>query len=150
MTSGQKQALEQIREIEKFSEGESSVVAVDSPTTPEWILAFDISLNTSPLNQVSTGIPLRDRERVVIKVSSGFPYTVPKVETLHTRFARPPHVQWAHQLCLYQAPDVEWNPNDGMYGFIKRLWKWLEKAAMDELDPVDGALHSPVAYCVFR
>ncbi len=37
-----------------------------------------------------------------------------------------------------------------MYGFIKRLWKWLEKAAMDELDPVGGALPPPVAYCVFR
>lgn len=146
MTSGQKQALEQIREIEKFSEGGVSVVTVDSPTTTEEILLLDVSLNTSPLNQVSTGIPLRDRERMVIMVPPDFPYTVPRVETRHIRFAGRPHVQWAHQLCLYQAPDVEWDPNDGMYGFIERLWKWFEKAAMDELDPVGGALHPPVAY----
>ncbi len=45
MTSGQKQALEQIREIEKFSEGGLSVVTVDSPTTPEWILSSESDIN---------------------------------------------------------------------------------------------------------
>src|SRR6266536_5262014 len=49
-------------------------------------------------------------------------------------------------LCLYAAPSTQWRPGDGMRGYIERLKLWLEKAALDQLDPDDQPLHPPVAY----
>ena len=79
-------------------------------------------------------------------IPADFPHKIPRVITRHTRFSGRPHVQWSDQLCLYQAPDVEWNPSDGMFGFMDRLLEWLERASVDALDPIGGALHPPVAY----
>jgi len=57
-----------------------------------------------------------------------------------------PHVQWKQYLCLYLAPDVEWNPSDGIYGFVDRLWEWLRRGALDQLDPTGAPVHPPVTY----
>ncbi|MFQ5568248.1 MAG: patatin-like phospholipase family protein [Rhodothermales bacterium] len=146
MTSGQTQALGEIREIEAVAEDTLSVVAVDELTKPGGVLCLDLSLRTAELDRAPEGISLRARERFLVRVPADFPFAKPEVCTRHTRFAGRPHVQWARHLCLYQAPDVEWDPGDGMFGFVDRLWKWLEKAALDELDPVGGPLHPPTTY----
>ena len=52
----------------------------------------------------------------------------------------------ARVLCLYQAPETEWKPSDGMFGFIERLYTWVKQAAVNQLDPVGAPLHPPVAY----
>ena len=49
-------------------------------------------------------------------------------------------------MCLYQSPATEWDPNDGMFGFLVRLDDWLTQAAANELDPTGAPLHPPVAY----
>jgi hypothetical protein len=49
-------------------------------------------------------------------------------------------------LCLYAAPSVEWNPSDGMRGFIARLSEWIEHAAAGTLDPDGQPLHPPAVY----
>jgi len=41
---------------------------------------------------------------------------------------------------------VEWNPSDGMAGFVQRLVLWLERAAAGQLDGPGEPLHPPVAY----
>lgn len=142
MTDGQTQALDQVREIEAASDGAVTVVT-EPDTNDQGDLRVDLSLDTSSLDRVEAGLPLRSRERLVILVPPGFPFVVPTVGTTHTRFAGHPHVQWSRVLCLYQAPDVEWVPGDGMYGYVERLWKWLAQGALDQLDPVGGALHPP-------
>ena len=55
-------------------------------------------------------------------------------------------MQWGSYLCLYAATSVEWNPADGMRGFIGRLSKWIERAAAGTLDPDGQPLHPPVVY----
>ncbi len=62
------------------------------------------------------------------------------------RWKGTPHVQWGNSLCLYQSIEAEWNPSDGMYGFLERLLVWLEAAAKGELDPIGAPVHPPVTY----
>lgn len=144
MTVGQAQAVDEVREIEAASEG--SVALVTEPVETDGSLRLDLSLDTSSLARVPEGIPLRARERFIVLVPSDFPFVKPAVWTPTPRFAGFAHVQWSRHLCLYQAPDVEWIPGDGMFGFVERLWKWLERGALDQLDPVGGALHPPATY----
>ena len=144
MTAGQAQALEEAQEIEAASGG--SLTLVTKPTDQNGNLRLELSVETSTLERVPEGLPLRSRERFVVLVPGDFPFAKPEVLTRHTRFANFAHVQWSRYLCLYQAPDVEWNPGDGMFGFVERLWKWLEKGALDQLDPIGGALHPPAVY----
>jgi len=142
MNNSQAQALAQIREIEAAYPG--AVLVVTEPVEiKDGLLRIDLSLDTSSLEQVTDGLTLRSRERFCILVPKGFPFAKPEVWTHHKRFAGHAHVQWSRYLCLYQAPDVEWEPSDGMFGFIDRLWKWLKQAAIDELDPFGGAIHPP-------
>ena len=89
---------------------------------------------------------MRPRERLTIGVPEQFPFAIPFVRTLHVRWAGTPHVQWGRLLCLYVSPSAEWNPADGMAGFIERLLLWLERAAAGELDAPGEPLHPPVAY----
>lgn len=142
MTDGQAQALDQIHEIEAAADGSVSLVAEPS-VGDSGHLRLDLSFDTSPLHRTPAGLPLRARERFIVLVPLDFPFAKPEVVTRHRRFAGFAHVQWSSSLCLYQAPDVEWSPEDGMFGFIERLWKWLERGALDELDPIGGALHPP-------
>lgn len=146
MTNGQAQALGEVREIEAAGEGTLCIVSVNEPTEPNGTLCLDISLRTADIDCIPEGIIFRDFERFLVAIPADFPFAKPETYTQHTRFAGRPHVYWAQYLCLYQAPDVEWDPNDGMFGFIDRLWKWLEKAAIDALDPVGGALHPPTTH----
>ena len=56
--------------------------------------------------------------------------------------------KWGHQLCLYLSLDTQWNPSQGMFGFIEQLDNWLRRGARNELDHPEGPLHPPVAYTV--
>ena len=142
MNNSQVQALSQIREIEAASTGAVSIVT-EPVEIKAAFLRIDLSLDTSSLEQVAAGLTLRSRERFYILVPKDFPFAKPEVWTYHNRFAGHAHVQWSRYLCLYQAPDVEWEPSDGMFGFMDRLWKWFKQAALNELDPFGGAIHPP-------
>ena len=146
MTDGQTQALYEVQEIEAAGEGTINIVAIVKPAETAGVLYLDISLHTADLDRVPEGIIFRARERFLVMIPADFPFDKPQVYTRHTRFAGRPHVQWARSLCLYQAPDVEWDPSDGMFGFVDRHWKWLENASLNALDPVGGALHPPATY----
>ncbi len=139
-------AIDQINDIAVSSEGLLTVVKVKEPKEPENSICIDISIKTGHLPRVTEGLLYRGRERFLISVPADFPFAPPSILVSHTRFAGFPHVQWQHCLCLYQAPDSEWNPSDGMYGFIERLWLWLKRAALNQLDASGEALHPPIAY----
>jgi molybdopterin/thiamine biosynthesis adenylyltransferase len=103
-----------------------------------------------------SGLPLETRERVIVKVPAAFPFETPRVWVPHSRFAGAPHVQWVNvrvgpdqqgnEICLYQAPSVEWSPGDGMLGLLERLLQWYQRAAAGTLDAPGQPMHPPVAY----
>uniref|UniRef100_UPI0010AB238C ThiF family adenylyltransferase n=1 Tax=Nitratireductor sp. XY-223 TaxID=2561926 RepID=UPI0010AB238C len=105
-----------------------------------------LGLSTRHYEKTAEGLPIRSREPLQVSIPPSFPLREPKVWSSHKRFAGYPHVQWARYLCLYLAPDIEWVPSDGMYGFVDRLNSWFAAAAKGELDPIDGPLHPPVVY----
>jgi hypothetical protein len=146
ITEGQQWALSQLQEISKESNNQFEVVAVREAAEPGKALAVEISVDCLGYRKEPSGLPLRPRERFVISIPSEFPLDRPDVTSVHTRFARFPHVQWGKQICLYQASDSEWRPDDGMYGFVQRFDEWLAHAARGEFDPVGFPLHPPVAY----
>ena len=88
------------------------------------------------------GLDLREREEFILIIPPDFPFEYPSLIVTHHRFASFPHVIWSTTLCLYQST-IEWNPADGLYGFFDRLRLWLGKAAINDMDPVDGPLEPP-------
>lgn len=136
-------ALRQIEELAAASGG--AVTVIGSRHTDDHLI-IDVSLDTRGIQTVGAGITVRQRERFEIGVSDKYPFRPPSVWASHRRWAGTPHVQWARYLCLYAASSVEWNPADGMRGFIERLTSWLENAAAGTLDPDGQPLHPPVTY----
>ncbi len=106
----------------------------------------EVSLNCGAIDHRRNGLPLRERERFLIWIPKDFPFDHPRVSVPHDRWATYPHVQWNRNPCLFQAPSIEWDPSDGMFGFMQRLQEWLVSAAKGNLDPDDAPLHPPVAY----
>lgn len=109
-------------------------------------LSFVVSLDTSGIHHDANGVEVHARERFEVVVTNEFPMAPPWVWSVHRRWAGTPHVQWGRHLCLYLATSVEWNPTDGMRGFIGRLTDWLERAAAGTLDPEGQPLHPPAVY----
>lgn len=144
---GQRRALEQLRAIAERSQGgvqlDETTLDISSPT-----LQVGVSIDCSAIPRANAGIRLRGRERVVISIGEGFPYDMPSVTASHNRWAGTPHVQWGRAMCLYQAVS-DWDVQAGMYGFMDRLWLWLQRAAAGELDPADAPLHPPAVLAIF-
>jgi integrative and conjugative element protein (TIGR02256 family) len=145
-TEGQRLALEQLREIERNSGAAIMLRTVADSPTPSGYLRVELSIICRGLPRVASGLALRDRERLVVLIPPDFPFKVPSLRVEHDRFAGKPHVQWVHHLCLYISTETEWQPNDGMFGFVGRVWEWLTQGATDQLDPEGAPLHPPVAY----
>ncbi len=143
MLSGYELAIEQLQEIAEQSAG--TVQITEETTLLGGHLQLDISIRFDGLECVEDGLPVRARERFWLLIPPTFPYEHPYVVTPHRRFAGFPHVQWGYWLCLYQSAS-EWKPEDGMYGYITRLDRWIRDAARNCLDPDDAPLHPPVAY----
>ncbi|MFI5893777.1 ThiF family adenylyltransferase [Actinoplanes sp. NPDC051513] len=137
-------ARRQLRDLVEVADG--AVEVLEEWTNAAGNTAFTISLDTSGLEHAPAGIAVRDRERFKVIIMDGFPFAPPIVFSVHERWAGTPHVQWGNYLCLYAVPSVEWNPADGMRGFIGRLSKWIENAAAGTLDPDGQPLHPPAVY----
>lgn len=145
LTAGQKLALTQLEAI--AVEGDAvELLRVDEPLDPLDELVVEITLRCAGFRHQPGGLRLRDRERFHVRIAPDFPFKEPSVDVAHQEWAGHAHVQWSSHLCLYQAPTTEWDPADGIFGFVDRLRFWLEKGALGELDPVGGPLHPPAAY----
>lgn len=144
MNSAQAEALRELRRIAAASDGSLDIVDVsENEIGTVWV---DVSIDCSGYPLVPLGLPLRDRERVQIGIRRNHPYDDPAVHGWDFRFSGFDHVQWGRSFCLYQAPDLEWAPQDGMYGLMERLDTWLRMGAAGELQPRGEPLHPPVAY----
>ena len=145
-TTGQALALRQLRSIELASPQALEILDATEPIVDGAPMWLNVSLDCRGIASAPRGIDLRERERFSVGIDPGFPFKVPDTLVRHARWAGNPHVQWRRQLCLYLAETVEWVPADGMYGYIERLFHWLQRAAAGTLDAEGAALHPPVAY----
>jgi integrative and conjugative element protein (TIGR02256 family) len=147
MTSGgQAWALEQLEEIAAKSNGALEIVEISEPTEAGSSLRMAVSVNCAGYPKVEGGIPYRPRERLLIWIGAGFPLDIPSLHFAHSEYGGFPHVQWGTSICLYQSPETEWQPEDGMFGFVQRTDDWLRAGAANQLDPIGLPLHPPVAY----
>ena len=142
LSTGQLEALAELRRIASFGHAFKILHHRVEPNC----LWVDVSVDCSNLKTEDDGLRLRARERLTIGILPRFPMVMPVVWTPHERWAGTPHVQWRRSLCLYRSPSVEWNPSDGMAGYVERLVLWLERAAAGQLDALGEPLHPPVAY----
>ncbi|MGD9893179.1 MAG: ThiF family adenylyltransferase [Dehalococcoidia bacterium] len=151
ITPGQEQALLELREIAAEDPAAFEILEVEQLTTSGH-LPILISVGTSGagqeglLTQTGPRARIRARERFRVLVPASFPFEYPLVLVQHDRFAGLPHVQWRRSICLYVSPTTEWQPSDGMFGFLERLLKWIERAAAGALDPAGEPLHPPAVY----
>ena len=145
MTPGQELALEQLRAIQEADPLAFEVIHT-RPIEGRQDILVTVSISCRGIKCRPEGLPLRERERFVIWVPPAFPFVKPDIWVPHKRFAGRAHVQWEQHLCLYQAPQTEWDYSDGMFGYIRRLWVWLEHGARNEPDPEGQPIHPPVAY----
>ena len=136
-------AGEQLREIADASDG--TVQLCEGAQLVGIYCLFEISIRFDGLERVEDGLPVRAREAFRVYVPPTFPFNHPLVRTPHVRFSGFNHVQWQRELCLYRS-SADWRPENGMYGFVKRLDAWIRDAAINNLDPDDAPLHPPVAY----
>ncbi len=136
-------AGEQLREIADASDG--TVQLCESTQLAGIYCQFEISIRFDGLKSLEDGLPVRAREAFRVFVPPTFPFEHPLVQTSHVRFSGFDHVQWRRQLCLYRS-SADWHPENGMYGFVKRLDSWIRDAAINNLDADDAPLHPPVAY----
>lgn len=146
MTEGQRLARRQLLSVQAARPGGLEILEMIEPADPAGDLLVEVSVDCAGVESRSGGIRLRPRERLLILVPPRFPLKKPLVATLHRRWRGTPHVQWGYSICLYASTATEWDPSDGMFGFLERLWEWLQAAAAGELDPDGVPLHPPVAY----
>lgn len=144
MTDAQQLALRQLEAIAALSKG--AFVVLEHTLLEEGVLVVRIRVDCSSIEHAPRGLRLEPTEEFVLALDRGYPFHHPTVDVPHERWAGTPHVQWRHRLCLYRAPRIQWDPADGMPGFIQQLWDWLVATAADKLDPVGAPLHPPVAY----
>lgn len=142
-SKGQRRALQELRQVERESQG---VFCVEDTQECDAWLVIETSLECAGFERAPGGLKLHKRERLCLIVQADFPYECPSIAFRHTEFADCPHVQWRRWICLYLAPDREWVPSDGMFGFLERLRRWLRDAALGDLDPVGAPIHPPVTY----
>ena len=141
MSPGATMALEQLHAI--AAAPGSPLELLDFEELEIGCLKLHISVNCESIVASPDGMPLRTRERFYILVPQGFPFEAPVVVVSHKRFLGYPHVYWGYYLCLYQAPESEWNSSDGMFGFMERVDLFLRSAAAGKLDPVGAPMHPP-------
>lgn len=147
-SQGQDWALGQLNELAQASEGTFELFEIVEPAEAGHEFSVVVSINCRGFERKDRGAPIRGRERVRLDIPEAFPLAIPRAHFTHSRYADFPHVQWGSYICLYQAPETEWNASRGMFGFMQRLQDWLKAAAAGELDPVGMPLHPPVSYTV--
>lgn len=144
-TRGQLLALDQLKEIEAYADGELEIIEIGKPKEEGVSIAVELSVRTKAF-RATGGLKFRDRESFFLHIPANFPLKEPSIGFGHRRFLGAPHVQWGYHICLYLSVEAEWVPSDGMYGVMQRLHDWLVAAGKGELDPDDAPLHPPAAY----
>ncbi len=146
LTKGQQNALDQLERIANVANSALRIDFIENPTAEDGFLEVDITIDCRLYEKADGGLALNDKESFQIVIHSNFPYSQPSLWVSHTRFSGFPHVQWLRYICLYQAPEVEWVPQGGMFDYINRVGQWLKMAALNQLDADGQPIHPPAVY----
>jgi len=141
MTRGQHRAIYELERVKKTNPNEFDFELAQD--TSNGYLIVKISIRIGQIETRPGGLIFREREDFFLMIPADFPFVYPSLFVKHLRFAGFPHVNWRKHLCLYQSK-IEWNPADGIYGYLDRLNQWLRRAAINDMDPIEGPLHPPV------
>jgi integrative and conjugative element protein (TIGR02256 family) len=149
-TSGQLQGLRQLAAFAQLSQGVLTIVGsghekADGSTGAELRVIAELHVGAASAENAGQGRQLRDRESMEILVPPDFPFRHPSLLAAHYDFTGLPHVQWGRSICLY-ASDAEWDPADGMNGFVDRLTTFYEHIWKGTLDGPLVPWHPPAVY----
>jgi hypothetical protein len=146
LSDGQNLGITQLKNIQDGAEYSFEIIGMQRYKLNEDYILIETSLFTKGFVYKNGGFNFRPRERLQIFIPKEFPYELPRLEFYDYRYFGKPHVHWWKEICLYQSVEFEWDPGDGMFGYMDRLHLWFQKAALGELDPPNEPLHPPVAY----
>jgi hypothetical protein len=146
---GQSAALRELRQLADTYPHSISVVGA-AVHDEGGRLQIVVRLSTKDFTIVDGGLPVADdHEDVLINIPKSFPWQPPEPIVIHTRFVGQAHVLQGHRLCIYLDVAREWHPEQGMHGFLDRLWNWFADAAAGKFDAVT-ALYHPVGGVLHR
>lgn len=120
LSRGQLLALLQLKDIEDNSDGALEILEQPIELNASSQILIRLSLETKGYRTIH-GLAFRDRERFDLFIHRDFPFKKPIIYFAHKRFIGTPHVQWGSAICLYQSSETEYNPSDGMFGFLTEL-----------------------------
>ena len=143
-SASQELALEQLTEICQNANG-AIIIESEPYLNKDWMI-LNVSIATASYKTSNDGLAFEPKEIIRFEIPKHFPFEPPVARFTHNRYAGFPHVLWGNGICLYLSPDIDWNPLDGMFGFIEKLDLWLIAAASNQLDPIDAPIHPPVIY----
>lgn len=146
ITEGHRLAIEQLRKLERHRTRSLEIVEISDTPNEHGYLHIIVSISCDGIEIIPEGLQLKQRELIQIAVPALFPFNVPSAFFTTFDYTESPHVQWGRSICLYLSKDLDWNPNDGMFGFIERLGNWLIRAGIDQLDQTGEALHPPSTF----
>ncbi len=148
LSDGQRTALDQLRRIADTDRSPVRIIDIEERDRVGTALVVHITIDCSHHEHVDGGLRLHHREGITLHIPAHFPFNPPEAYTAHTRFHGFGHVHWGCWLCLYVSTDTQWNPSQGMFGFMAQLNEWLRRGARNELDLPQAPLHPPIAYTV--
>ena len=147
LSSGQKDALQDLKALQNASC--YSIEYLNHTVISSGSLLVEISIECLGFEHQAPGLRLRARERFWFDIGPQFPLEPPAVFASNHRFAFNDHVYWAGELgvwiCLYYSIDHQWQPSQGIVGFIWHLLQWLKRASVGELDAPGQPRHPPIA-----
>src|SRR6266571_1993530 len=143
LSPGQHNAL---IELERVAEACSKVLSIRGyyPLGPDGsLIGADLVIRTGSPDDGTCVV--HGVEPVTVRIPADFPFRPPGVKAGHDRFAGLLHVQWRRWICLYGS-ESDWNPSDGMLGFLSRLIRWYDLAASDKRPDPTLPWDPPMAY----
>ena len=143
LTSGQSEALSELREIVRINGGRITVDSVRDPQRDGWPIEVDLVIDCRGETTDGSSTRLEDWESVTIYIPAQFPFEHPDVTVPHRRFVGLPHVIWADSICLYLAAN-DWDPARRMHGFVSQLLTWFAAVASGTITSPDIPWHAPL------
>jgi hypothetical protein len=143
LTAGQKEAVAELRAVERMTDGGIEIVDVPDRTLDNGYLAIVAAIDCRRPDEWQPLAPLEEIELVTVLVPPRYPLHPPFVSTPHQRFAFLSHVVWGDNICLYQAEN-DWDPGRGMHGLAVRLQAWFRMVADGSLTVADPAREPPI------
>ncbi len=137
-----------VEEVKSFTNSSNQIKLINEAEC-NGCVEFNIEINTRGFYRRPGGLAVQLHERVTVLLGGGYPAVPPFAFVKHIRWAGFPHVIRGNRLCIYLDPGTEWDPTQGMQGFLLRLWEWFEDAVGGQFDPTT-ALYHPVGGVLHR